>query len=313
MNKLKPISFTDTWTEVKDYLFITFGLLLYAFGWAGFLIPNKITTGGVTGISAIVYYATGIPIQNTYVLINIILLIFALKILGWKFCVKTIYGIGVLYFLLWFLQKIIVDSNGNPLSLVGDEPFMACIIGAALCGIGLGIAFTHNGSTGGTDIISAIVNKYKDVTFGRMTMMCDICIISSSSFIPGYTVEKVIFGFTTLVVIGSAIDYVVNNARQSVQFFIFSKEYEKISDAIVQEAHRGVTILDGMGWYSKASSKVIVVLAKKSESVNIFRLIKSIDPHAFISQSAVIGVFGEGFDKIKVKVKKQVEQKEPNQ
>ncbi len=304
-NRLKPISFGSTWTEVKDYLFITFGLLLYAFGWAGFLIPNKITTGGVTGISAIVYYATGIPIQNTYILINTILLIFAFRIIGWKFCVKTIYGIGVLYFLLWLLQKIITYS------LVGDEPFMACIIGAALCGIGLGIVFIHNGSTGGTDIISAIVNKYKDVTFGKMTMMCDICIISSSSFIPGYTAEKVIFGFTTLVIVGSAVDYVVNNARQSVQFFIFSKEYEKISDAIVQEAHRGVTILDGMGWYSKTSSKVIIVLAKKSESVSIFRLIKSIDPHAFISQSAVIGVFGEGFDKIKVKVKKQVEQKDP--
>lgn len=301
-NKLKPIFVGDGWTEVKDYLFISFGLVLYALGWAGFLIPNKITTGGVTGISAIVYYATGIPIQNTYVVINIVLLVFALKILGWKFCVKTIYGIGVLYFLLWFLQRIIVDDQGRPLSLVGDQPFMACIIGAALCGIGLGIAFTHNGSTGGTDIISAIVNKYRDVSFGRMTMMCDICIISSSSFIPGYTIEKVIFGFTTLVVIGSAIDYVVNNARQSVQFLIFSKEYDKISDAIVQNAHRGVTLLDGTGWYSKKSTKVIVVLAKRRESVNIFRLVKSIDPNAFISQSAVIGVFGEGFDKLKVKV-----------
>ena len=184
MNKFKPIRITNMWTEMKDYLFITLGLILYSFGWAGFLIPNKITTGGVTGISAIVYYATDIPIQNTYVLINIVLLIFALKILGWKFCVKTIYGIAVLYVLLWFFQRIIVDDQGQALSLVGDEPFMACIIGAALCGIGLGMAFTHNGSTGGTDIIAAIVNKYRDVTFGRMTMLCDICIISSSSFIP---------------------------------------------------------------------------------------------------------------------------------
>lgn len=301
MNKFKPILINDSWTEIKDYLFITFGLVLYSLGWAGFLIPNKITTGGVTGISAIVYYATGIPIQNTYVIINVVLLIFALKILGWKFCLKTIYGIGVLYLLLWYLQKVIVDDQGRALSLVGDEPFMACIIGATLCGIGLGIAFTHNGSTGGTDIISAIVNKYKDVSFGRMTMLCDICIISSSSFIPGYTIGKVMFGFTTLIIIGTAIDYVINNVRQSVQFFIFSKEYEKISDAIVQQAHRGVTVLNGMGWYSKNSTKVIVVMAKKSESTNIFRLVKAIDPHAFISQSAVIGVFGEGFDKLKVK------------
>ena len=301
MNKFKPIVFTSVWTEAKDYLFITFGLLLYAFGWAGFLIPNKITTGGVTGISAIVYYGTGIPIQNTYVLINIVLLVFALKILGWKFCLKTIYGIGVLYFLLWFLQRIIVDEQGNALSLVGDEPFMAVIVGAALCGMGLGIAFTHNGSTGGTDIIAAIVNKYRDITFGRMTMLCDLCIISSSSFIPGYTIEKVIFGYSTLIVIGLCIDYVVNNARQSVQFLIFAKEYEKISDAVTHQLHRGVTLLDGVGWYSKRDVKVIVILAKKRESTNIFRLVKAIDPNAFVSQSAVIGVFGEGFDKIKVK------------
>lgn len=301
MNKFKPIVFTSVWTEAKDYLFITFGLLLYAFGWAGFLIPNKITTGGVTGISAIVYYGTGIPIQNTYVLINIVLLVFALKILGWKFCLKTIYGIGVLYFLLWFLQRIIVDEQGNALSLVGDEPFMAVIVGAALCGMGLGIAFTHNGSTGGTDIIAAIVNKYRDITFGRMTMLCDLCIISSSSFIPGYTIEKVIFGYSTLIVIGLCIDYVVNNTRQSVQFLIFSKEYEKISDAVTHQLHRGVTLLDGVGWYSKRDVKVIVILAKKRESTNIFRLVKAIDPNAFVSQSAVIGVFGEGFDKIKVK------------
>lgn len=301
MNKFKPIAFTSVWTEAKDYLFITFGLLMYALGWAGFLIPNKITTGGVTGISAIVYYATGIPIQNTYVIINIVLLIFALKILGWKFCLKTIYGIGVLYFLLWFLQRVIVDDQGNALSLVGDEPFMAVIVGAALCGMGLGIAFTHNGSTGGTDIIAAIVNKYRDVTFGRMTMLCDLCIISSSSFIPGYTIEKVIFGYSTLIVIGLCIDYVVNNARQSVQFLIFSKEYEKISDAVTHQLHRGVTLLDGIGWYSKQNVKVIVILAKKRESTNIFRLVKAIDPKAFVSQSAVIGVFGEGFDKIKVK------------
>ena len=301
MNKFKPIVFTSVWTEAKDYLFITFGLLLYAFGWAGFLIPNKITTGGVTGISAIVYYGTGIPIQNTYVLINIVLLVFALKILGWKFCLKTIYGIGVPYFLLWSLQRIIVDEQGNAHSLVGDEPFMAVIVGAALCGMGLGIAFTHNGSTGGTDIIAAIVNKYRDITFGRMTMLCDLCIISSSSFIPGYTIEKVIFGYSTLIVIGVCNDYVVNNARQSVQFLIFSKEYEKISDAVTHQLHRGVTLLDGVGWYSKRDVKVIVILAKKRESTNIFRLVKAIDPNAFVSQSAVIGVFGEGFDKIKVK------------
>lgn len=299
MNKIKKISYTNLWLELKDYIFISFGLLIYSFGWAGFLIPNKITTGGVTGISAIIEYATGFPLQNSYIIINLILLLFALKILGWKFFLKTIYGIVVLYLFLSLLRSLIVDANGNPLSLVGDEPFMACIIGAALCGIGLGIAFTHNGSTGGTDIISAIVNKYKDVSFGRMTMVCDIFIISSSAFIPDYTIEQMVFGYTTLVVVGSSVDFVINGSRQSVQFLIFSKDYDKIADAILMDAHRGVTVLDGTGWYSKKDVKVVVVVAKRRESTNIFRLVKSVDPNAFISQSAVIGVYGQGFDKIK--------------
>lgn len=299
MNKPKTFSAAVLWSEIKDYLIISLGLLIYSFGWAGFLIPNKIATGGVTGISAIIEYATGFPLQNSYVIINVVLLLFALKILGWKFFLKTIYGIIFLYFFLFLLRSLIVDADGNPLSLVGDEPFMACIIGAALCGIGLGIAFTHNGSTGGTDIISAIVNKYKNVSFGRMTMICDVFIISSSMLIPDYELSKVMFSFTTLVVVGSTVDYVVNSTRQSVQFLIFSKDYDKIADAIIKRAHRGVTVLDGTGWYSKRDVKVIVVLAKKRESTNIFKLVKAIDPCAFISQSAVIGVFGEGFDKIK--------------
>lgn len=282
--------------ELKDYLFITFGLLIYSLGWAGFLIPNRITTGGVTGISAIVEYSTGIPMQNTYVIINLVLLAFAFYFVGWRFCLKTIYGTIILYFFLNLLRHFITDRYG---SLVGDEPFMACMIGAILCGVGLGLAFSHNGSTGGTDIIAAIVNKYKNVSFGRMTMLCDVCIISSSSFIPDYTVQKVIFAFCTLVIVGFSVDYVVNSARSSVQFLIFSKQYDKIADAVMEKAHRGVTVLDGQGWYSKKDVKVVVVLAKRSESNNIFRLVKAIDPNAFVSQSAVIGVFGQGFEKIK--------------
>lgn len=288
--------------ELKDYVMITLGLISYSLAWAAFLIPYQITTGGTTGIGAIIYYATGFPIQWSYFLINAVLMTFAIKILGPKFSIKTTYAIFMLTFFLWLFQKIVNGPDGIPPQILGPgQDFMACLIGASMCGLGLGVVFNCNGSTGGTDIIAAIVNKYRDVTFGRMTMLCDICIISSSSFIPGYTIEKMAFGYCTLVVIGLCIDYVVNNARQSVQFLIFSKEYEKISDAIVFQAHRGVTLLDGTGWYSKNGVKVIVVLAKKRESTNIFRLVKAIDPNAFISQSAVIGVFGEGFDKIKVK------------
>lgn len=177
---------------------------------------------------------------------------------------------------------------------------MACIIGATMCGAGLGIVFINNGSTGGTDIIAAVVNKYRDVTFGRMILYCDIVIISSCYFVFNDW-RRVVFGFVTLVVISYVLDLIVNSARQSVQFLIFSKEYQQIADRIIADTHRGVTVLNGTGWYSKNDVKVLVVLAKKSQSIEIFRLVKDIDPNAFISQSSVIGVYGEGFDRIKVK------------
>lgn len=287
--------------EARDYVFITLGLISYALGWAAFLIPYQITTGGTTGIGAIIYYSTGFPIQWSYFIINAVLMTFAIRILGPKFSIKTTYAIFVLTFLLWFFQLIMVDEVKQPLQLLGEgQDFMACIIGAIMCGIGLGIVFNNNGSTGGTDIIAAIVNKYKDVTLGRMIMYCDIIIISSCYFIFNDW-RRVIFGFVTLFIISFVLDWIVNSARQSVQFFIFSKDYEKIADRIIVETHRGVTVLSGTGWYSKQDVKVLVVLAKKSQSLQIFRLVKDIDPNAFISQSSVIGVYGEGFDRLKVK------------
>ncbi len=286
---------------LKDYVFMTFGLILYAMGWAAFLIPYQITTGGTTGISAIIFYSTGFPMQWSYFLINAVLISFAFRILGSKFIIKTIYSIFMLTFLLWFLQIIVNGENGVPPQLLGPgQDFMACLIGSVMCGAGLGIVFNCNGSTGGTDIIAAIINKYRDITLGRMIMFCDFIIISSCYFI-FHDWRRVIFGFVTLFVIGFVLDYIVNSARQSVQFFIFSKEYEKIADRIMKDTKRGVTVLNGTGWYSKHDVKVLVVLAQKRQSMLIFHLIKDVDPDAFISQSAVIGVYGEGFSKLKVK------------
>lgn len=294
--------------EVKDYIYITLGLISYSLGWAAFLLPYQITTGGTTGISAIIYYSTGFPIQWSYFVINAILMTFAFRILGPRFSIKTTYAIFSLTFLLWLLQLLVnnyvvapdMTPEGQPLLLGPGQDFMACIIGAVMCGIGLGIVFNYNGSTGGTDIIAAIVNKYKDVTLGRMIMLCDIIIITSCYFI-FHDWRRVIFGFVTLFIIGIVLDWIINSARQSVQFLIFSKKYDEIADSIIKDADRGVTVLDGTGWYSKKDVKVLVVLAKKRQSLDIFRLVKRIDPNAFISQSSVIGVYGEGFDKLKVK------------
>ena len=294
--------------EVKDYAYITLGLISYSLGWAAFLLPYQITTGGTTGISAIIYYSTGFPIQWSYFIINAVLMTFAIRILGPRFSIKTTYAIFMLTFLLWLFQLLVnnyvevpdMTADGKPLLLGPGQDFMACIIGAAMCGVGLGIVFNYNGSTGGTDIIAAIVNKYKDVTLGRMIMICDVFIISSCYFI-FHDWRRVIFGFVTLFIIGVVLDWIINSARQSVQFFISSQKYDEIADRIIKDADRGVTVLDGTGWYSKANVKVLVVLAKKRQSLDIFRLVKRIDPNAFISQSSVIGVYGEGFEKLKVK------------
>ncbi len=287
--------------ESKDYLAITFGLIVYSLAWVLFMLPYQITTGGVTGIAAIIYYATGVEIQISYFVINAIFLGFALKILGLRFSIKTIYAIFMLTFLLWFFQMLFKDDQGNLPQLLGPgQDFMACVIGAGMLGLGIGVVFCNNGSTGGTDIIAWIINKYKDVSLGRMMMYCDIVIISSCYFI-FHDWRRVLFGFCVLFVMSIVIDYVINSTRQSVQFLIFSKKYEEIAEGIATKIDRGVTLLDGQGWYSKKEIKVVVVLAKKRESLDIFRLIKDIDPDAFISQSNVVGVYGEGFDKLKVK------------
>ena len=286
--------------EVKDYIYITLGLISYALGWAAFLLPYQITTGGTTGIGAIIYYATGFPIQWSYFIINAVLMTFAIKILGPRFSIKTTYAIFMLTFLLWIFQVLVnnyiqtpdMSADGKPLLLGSGQDFMACIIGAAMCGVGLGITFNYNGSTGGTDIIAAIVNKYKDVSLGRMIMICDVFIISSCYFV-FHDWRRVIFGFVTLFIIGVVLDWIINSA--------FSKKYDEIADRIIKDTDRGVTVLNGTGWYSKNDVKVLVVLAKRRQSLDIFRLVKRIDPNAFISQSSVIGVYGEGFDQLKVK------------
>ena len=287
--KLTP---RDIWNEVKDYTIITLGLMCYTFGWTAFLVSNEIVTGGVTGLSAIIYFGTNIPVPVSYFAINGILLIAAIRVIGWQYCIRSIFGVVMTTIQLSIWAYYIKEP------LIEDEPFMSCIIGGIMLGVGIGLAFTRNGSTGGTDIIAAIINKYKPITLGRSILYCDLLIISSS-YMLFHDLEKILFGFVVLAVSTYSCDLLINGIRQSIQLLIFSEKYEEIADHINRDINRGVTILDGMGWYSKQPKKVIVVLAKRTESTSIFRLVKQIDSHAFISQSNVIGVYGEGFDKIK--------------
>jgi len=304
------------WNEAKDYFFITVGLVMFAISFTVFLMPYQIVAGGVTGLSAIIYYATGFHLENTYIIINVALLVVALKILGFKFMMKTIYAIFALYFLLMFAQEIMpTQENGLPIKLLGEgQDFMSMIIGCVITGIGLATVFLHNGSTGGTDIIAASINKYHNVSLGQVLITVDFCIIGSCMFFPQFgtyieRAHKVMFGFCVMALENFVLDYVMNARRESVQFMIFTKKWQEIANAIGTEMNHGVTILDGHGWYTGQEMKVLCILARKNESVNMFRLIKMIDPNAFVSQSSVIGVYGEGFDEMKVRVKKTEEEK----
>lgn len=296
--------------EVKDYVFITLGLILYTFGFTVFLLPYKIVTGGIAGIGAIVFYASGFPVQYTFFLINAVLIVAALKELGLKFLMKTIYATFALTFLLEVAQEVMTAPDGSFYKIMGEgNDFMSLVIGCMLTGSALGFVFLNNGSTGGTDIVAAVVNKHRDISLGKVLIMIDLIIIGSSLFVSSFgsidlRFQKMIFGLCTMVIECLMLDYVMSIMRQSVQFLIFSKHYKEIAQAISKKTEHSMTILDGHGWYTGNEMKVICLLAKKRESVTIFRLIKAIDPNAFVSQSSVIGVYGEGFDAIKVKVKK---------
>jgi uncharacterized membrane-anchored protein YitT (DUF2179 family) len=272
---------------------IFIGTVMYGFGFNGFILSNEIVTGGVSGISALIFFATSIPVSVSYLVINIVLLAIAFKILGFKFLIKTIFGVISLSASLSLFEWLL---GGVP--VIKDQPFMSIILGGGICGTGLGIIFSANGSTGGTDIIAAIINKYKNISIGTGLLFFDFIIISSS-YLLFEDVNKIIFAFVEMGVSNYMLDRIINANRQSVQFLIFSQKYDEITEHIIKDLGRGCTLLNGVGGYSNKPTKVIVLLAKKSESVTIFRLIKEIDSQAFISQSVVRGVYGEGFDQIK--------------
>lgn len=260
MNLTGTLKANPVWREAKDYLLIALGMMMYGIGWTVFLLPNNLPSGAVPGIASIIYWATGFPVQYTYLAINGFLLLLALKILGLKFCIKTIWAVIVLTVFLAVIQKLVQGG------LIHDEPFMACVLGASFCGGGIGLAFSANGSTGGTDIIAAIVNKYRDISLGRVILMCDVIIISSS-YLVLHDWERVVYGYVVLFITSFVIDQVVNSARQSVQFFIISNKYEEIGHRINKDLHRGVTFIDGVGCYTNNGVKLMFVLAKNGSRI----------------------------------------------
>lgn len=289
--------------EVKNYIFITIALLIYSLAWVVFLIPNELVGGGITGLSTIIQYCTGFDVAYSYIIFNVILLILAMKILGGGFGAKTIYSIIIVALFLKILPGFIPPEFIN--EFAAENGKMVCVIFAgALAGFGIGLVFMQGGSTGGTDIIALIINKYKRVSPGAVLLMLDIGIIALSLFIPNgenwsHKFTVLIYGYVLTGITTFTIDFILTGKKQSVQLFIFTNNYEELTDRICKEAHRGVTLLSSQGGYSKTDGKLIVVVVKRNETNMILKLVNEVAPEAFVSIGNVMEVYGQGFEPMK--------------
>lgn len=305
--------------SVKEYILIALGIMLYVLGWTIFLVPNNLIGGGVTGIASIIQYATSgaIKIGYSYFFINAVLLVIALFILGKGFGGKTVFAVALASVGLNVFQTIMPQDIIQTLALDNGK-LMSTIMGGITAGTGIGLTISQGGSTGGTDIIALIVNKYRGVSPGRMILWIDVVIICSSIAIPSYTqsgelvpfTEKlvtVVYGLILITVNSTVLDLVLSGSKQSVQLFILSKKYAEIADAVTRDLHRGVTVLNGEGWYTKQPTSILMVITRKSDLSMLLRYVKAIDPDVFLSVSSVTGVYGRGFDALRGKLIKKTQ------
>ncbi len=297
-------------TNAKDYLIIIFSLAIGSLGFTAFVLPHGVVMGGLTGVGTLVYFASDgtISVAITQYACNLLLLAIAFRIVGKTFVLRTIFGATIFSLFIGLFENIFMAMD-EPLI---KETSVSIVLGGILCGIGIGSVFLHNGSTGGTDIVAAMVSKLSNQSIGRTMIYTDMLIVSMSIFLPFEgTIEErlqeripmIVYGLMITYVIAFMTDLLINTNRQAVQFTIFSRKWEEIATAINQDARRGVTVIEGKGWYSKEEVKVLMVWCRKIESVTIFRIVKSIDKDAFIAQSNANGVYGKGFDVMKVKIK----------
>ncbi len=288
--------------EIRAYLTMVIGLILFCVAFTTLLIPAKIVAGGVGGISTIIYYVStlggggGIPVGISYFVINAFLLLLGFYIIGPRFGTKTIFAICVNSLLLYIFQEHV------PVDLMGlqDDKLLSAVLGGGLIGVGVGLCFSVGGSSGGTDIVAMIINKYRNVSLGKLIMLIDVVIIGCSYFV-FRDLPTMVYGYVTMAAMGYAVDLVLSGTRSSTQVMIFSPKYEQIADRILTEVHRGVTVLDATGWYSKSPQKVVMVICRRTETSRVYQVIKEIDPKAFISVGNVMGVYGEGFEALRTK------------
>ena len=300
---MKMLTWENVFKAIKEYSLMTFGMLLYSFGWIGCILPVDGTGGGAAGLSLVLCKLTemigaqfgveiSIQIGTMVFLINAILLLFAGFIVGWNFGVKTIYSVLVISVGMNVWEELL--PAGNFLQL---DPLIALILGGIMAGIGIAICFMQGGSTGGTDIVAMIINKYHTVAYGKILIYSDAVIIGSSLLV-GYHFTTVIYGYIMTVVVGYTVDMIMAGNQQSSQLMIITHDYEKMANSVTQYIHRGVTLIDSQGWYSKEESKIVMVVCRKREMTMLLRYIKTIDPDAFITVGSVMGVYGKGFEQL---------------
>ena len=297
---------------------MTLGMALYSFGWICCILPANAAGGGATGLSLLIYHLTGgvISIGTMVLIINAILLVIAGFIVGWKFGIKTIYCVVVMSVIMHFLQEwfTIGDPNGWVAEIITKRDnltlpngtivdlfnlgnrLLSAILGGICSGIGVALCFQQGGSTGGSDIVVMIVNKFYSISYGKFIRYTDSLIISAALFIPDVGIDGVIYGFVMVAVFSYTVDMILSGNQQSSQIFIICKDYKAMADAINNEAKRGATVIDAMGWYSKDNSKVVMCVCRKRDLAMVLKVVRAVDPEAFITIGSVMGVYGKGFD-----------------
>ena len=297
-------------TTIWDYILMTVGSVIFVMAWTSFLIPNGLASGGLTGLCTIIQYATkgAIPVGWTYPTVNIILLIMGFISLGRAFGIKTIFVIALTSVLFEVLPKF------PQLEVLIDEKFFVALVGASLESVGIGLVLLRGGSTGGTDIVAMMINKYWPVSPGRVYLFSDIFIISMLLFIPDKGLVDMIYAAVVMIGFSFGVDFVLLGNKSSVQILVFSSKYQEIADHIIHDVRRGVTALQSVGWYSQKESKVLLIISRKYQMNEVVNEIKAIDKQAFISVSTAMSVYGEGFEEVKtgLKLKKSNKSEEGN-
>lgn len=291
-------------STVNDYLILTVASFLFAFAWEGFMIPNGMSAGGMMGLCTIVQYATGgfIQAQYSYIVINAVLIIVAVLAMGIGFGFKTIYCIVVSSLAMGLVGSLDFLHSAPGEFLFIQERVLIPVFAGAIEAIGIGLILRYGGSTGGTDIISLMVNKYWPISLSMIYLVTDVIICSLLLFLPEKNFSDMCYGLEELVVFSLMIDIVVGGKRSSYQLLVFSEHYKEIADHIITNMDRGVTLLKAQGWYTKKDKDVLLILINQKELPSLTRVIKEVDPRAFMSISPTNNVYGEGFEEIKTGV-----------